>query len=38
MEAKFVCNLKKYRVKLTTEMTSLNDLLNIIDDIKVNNF
>lgn len=31
-------NLKKYRVKLTTEMTSLNDLLNIIDDIKVNNF
>ena len=38
MEAKFVCNLKKYRVKLTAEMTSLNDLLNIIDDIKVNNF
>ena len=31
-------NLKKYRVKLTTEMTSVNDLLNIIDDIKVNNF
>ena len=31
-------NLKKYRVKLTIEMTSLNDLLNIIDDIKVNNF
>ena len=31
-------NLKKYRVKLTMEMTSLNDLLNIIDDIKVNNF
>lgn len=31
-------NLKKHRVKLTTEMTSLNDLLNIIDDIKVNNF
>lgn len=31
-------NLKKYRVKLTTEMISLNDLLNIIDDIKVNNF
>ena len=31
-------NLKKYRVKLTMEMTFLNDLLNIIDDIKVNNF
>lgn len=31
-------NLKKYRVKLTTEMDTLNDLLNIINDIRVNNF